>query len=407
MKQVASCWSEGSRPTLFDNFDRTDGTPRSDHEDLYSFLNRAHQPYWDRVRRKLEEWFVGYPEEHALDLAERFKSRKPDQHFGAWWELYLFALFRLLGFDVEVHPALPEVGTRPDFRVTRGETKFYLEAATFFSGVVDSDRDAARDRWISDAVSKMSSPNFSLGLEISKSGREKPRDREITDPLMKWLATLDPDAVERDLRSGGAHPEIRCQIRDWNLEFTAFPNPPDRRSETGSVLVIGPGYAGVVNDQERARKSLDGKRSKYGHLDKPYVIALFGSSPFLDDGDFESVLYGEVECRYFENGPKNQEVRHVRAKNGLWRPSDSRGRKVSAVLVGTGILPWSPARELPRLWHNPWPLQRLGVPDLPFPITTANDRGEISHFSSNYSAEAILGLPAGWPEGEESFGDDV
>ncbi|MDY6870066.1 MAG: hypothetical protein SV966_05780 [Actinomycetota bacterium] len=56
----------------------------------------------------------------------------------AWWELYVFALFQRLGFEVpspwqatevEVHPSVPGTGSKPDFRVSRGADGMYVECA--------------------------------------------------------------------------------------------------------------------------------------------------------------------------------------------------------------------------------------------------------------------------------------
>jgi hypothetical protein len=93
------------RVRLFDEFERTDPSPRGYEEDTFSFLNRVDQPFWQEIRDELERWYADYPDdEHGFGLRARFRKAAPAQHFGAWWELYLHRLFRCLGFHVEVEP---------------------------------------------------------------------------------------------------------------------------------------------------------------------------------------------------------------------------------------------------------------------------------------------------------------
>ena len=130
-------------PTLFDDFERTNPSPRAYDEDTFSFLNRVDQPYWQRIRDALGQWYAEYPDaEPGFPLRARYRDPAPAQHYGAWWELYLYRLFRCLGFEVEVEPDVP--GGKPDFRMARRDDSFLVEATTTFSGIVDEERDAAR-----------------------------------------------------------------------------------------------------------------------------------------------------------------------------------------------------------------------------------------------------------------------
>lgn len=382
--------------TLFDKFERTDKSPAAHEESSFAFMNRVRQPYWEHVRNKLEEWFSEYPAEDARDLAQRFRSDSESQHLAAWWELYVFKLFGSLGFQLQVHPELAGSTKRPDFLATRSDFEFYIEAATFFSGISDSSRNPKRDDWIYDIVNKLSNPNFFVGLELSKSGSERPSSSEITRPLATWLESLDPDVVAGDVEANGEYPELQLNVRDWALTFSAIPISVEHRGKPGRLLGVYPGIAGFVNDKEVAHKTLNKKSSKYGQLDKPLLVAVYSPSPFIDDDDIASVLFGNVAYSFIENGPPNQEIKPYRLKDGLWAPSGSRRTRVSAVLVGAGLTPWNPAQALPRLWLNPWAARPLGEQNFPFPVSTSDDTGAVSHFPSDTAAEIILGLPAGW-----------
>src|SRR6202012_3159178 len=110
-----------TRLKLFSETERTDPSPGRHGEDSFSFLDRVDQKFWARVRQELERWFAEYPAHDAKDLRGRFRDKDPARHYAAWWELYLFRVFRQLQFRVDVHPSLPGTPARPDFRVTGPE----------------------------------------------------------------------------------------------------------------------------------------------------------------------------------------------------------------------------------------------------------------------------------------------
>ena len=68
------------------------------------------------------------------ELLGRFRKNKDAQHLPAWWELYVHRLFVCLGYEVTVHPELPERSEKPDFLVTRGTESLYVEATTALNG---------------------------------------------------------------------------------------------------------------------------------------------------------------------------------------------------------------------------------------------------------------------------------
>jgi hypothetical protein len=88
----------------------------AESEDLFSFLNRSARSDVVNIRAELERWFESYPKVHQTELRSKFRDRR--QHLSTWWELYVHQLFTLLGLEVEVHPELDGVSTRPDFKVT-------------------------------------------------------------------------------------------------------------------------------------------------------------------------------------------------------------------------------------------------------------------------------------------------
>jgi hypothetical protein len=151
---------------LFDSFERVDGHPARYTESSFEFLNRVDSPRWEQVRSDLEHWFAAFPAPHKADLRGRFRSAAPDQHWPAWWELYMFRLFDRLGYQIDVHPTLKQSRARPDFYVRRGQAAFFLEALTVFSGIVEPGRDATREAWVLDSAALTASQLALWQLEV-------------------------------------------------------------------------------------------------------------------------------------------------------------------------------------------------------------------------------------------------
>lgn len=380
-------------PSLFDHRDRDDGHPATYGEDSFTFLSRVAGPFWERARNELDGWYEAFPD-HDGDLRRRFRDRAPDQHYAAWWELYLHRAFSCLGFNVEVHPKLEASSGRPDFLLSRDDDSFLLEAATVFSGIVEEGRHGGREAQVLDAINSIESTSFHLGVNFEQIGSSTLRRIAITSPISAWLSGFDPDAVRTQIDLGGSPPEKLFEIRDWALNVFASPvNPEHRGADDHRLIGFGPVSAGSVNDREKIGAALRRKRSRYGEPDRPLVIALLSLSSFLEDRDIEQILFGSLAVSL---GPGATPARTVRRSDGLWTERQGQpGRRIAGVLVGVNLLHHNCGRLWPRFWTNPWAKYPLKI-ELPFPAP------DEPHKTSRAPSE-ILGLPNDWPGPEPPF----
>ena len=258
---------------LFSEGDRSDSRPAAYGEDSFRFLDRVSGIFWDRIRSELEGWYQAFPDDDR-DLRQRFRSPIPAQHYAAWWELYLHRLFSRLGFEIDVHPPLTGTTARPDFRLTRGNEAFYLEALTVFSGIVEEGRHGALEAQVMDAINSIDNHSFNLMLDFDRVGKSSPKRRKIVEPISAWLSGLDPDALLAELDNGAELPHKELTADDWVLDLRAMPLKPEHRNSDDHRLIgVGPVMAGSVNDREQLGRALRRKRSKYGHTDLPLVVA--------------------------------------------------------------------------------------------------------------------------------------
>jgi hypothetical protein len=352
------------------------------------------------LRDELEAWFESLPAHGKADLCGRFLNRSAHQHYPAWWELYLFTLFSRLGFEVEVHPATGARRTHPDFRCTRGDARFYLEATTVFSGIVEEGRHAERESWILDLVNEARNPNFFVHLAFRVIGSQRPKRAEIVTPIERWLAALDPDAVEHTLRD---NPDaLVLPVRDWVIELNPVPVMPEARGREGHRLLgIGPMSSGWVNDVQKLRSSLERKFSYYGSLDAPLVVGVLMMSGSVDRATVEEALFGDEAIQFSRSNP--DDVRLIRKPNGAWvKERGPTATAISAVAVSSRLRPWTCASHLPEFWLHPWARAPLTY-ELPFVRGTVSDEGTIAYADGRVSACELLGLPADWPGPEPAF----
>jgi hypothetical protein len=386
---------------LFDDTERYDASPSAYSEDTFSFYNRVAGPTWTRIRRTLDGWFADYPVEHSADLRGRFRSNREGAHASAFWEMYLHHLFGRLGYEVTVHPTVPDTTRQPDFEITRGDERLYVEAAVVFSGIVDEEADPVRDGWIMDTINKATSENFLVGVTFEQRGKLRPRDRDIVEPLEKWLGELDPDAIlnatDDDL------PVKRITTGDWHLLFEAVPVVPEARGThpAGRLLGYGPGSVGWVDDKPQLRQTLKKKRGRYGNLDIPFVVALNCRSSFVKPEDIERALFGSLAFRYTPGVPGSG--RPIREKDGTWMGKHGRtGRRMSAVLTAVELHPGSMGSVSPWLWCNPWAHDPLSV-DWPFSRGTVDEAGQAQLDEREVDMPGLLGIRNDWPGPEPRF----
>ncbi|HWK30104.1 MAG TPA: hypothetical protein VNS09_26270 [Solirubrobacter sp.] len=382
--------------TLFDDLERDDVTPATRRESSFDFLNRADGVVWQHIRATLDEWYAAYPDDDE-DLRRRFRKPAPDQHYAAWWELYLHRVFSSLRFTIAVHPTLVHTGKRLDFELTRGPDHLYVEALTVFSGIEASGRHEAREAEVLDAIDAIPNSDFYVLVEFVRVGASSPRKKAITQTIAAWLASIDPDHIAAS--SYETLPQTTIVEADWELEIRAVAVSPEHRGARDHRLVGSGGItAGSANDRERLGAALCRKSKRYGSLDAPLVLAVLSISPTVREDDIGALLFGSRALQV-DAQRRAQLVRH---QDGLWLRKRPASTNIAALLVGINLVPHTCARTWPRLWHHPWAARPLDS-ELPFPTTRVVDHEIRFDEETSTAAHTVLGLSAEWPGPERPF----
>lgn len=384
---------------LFSEIERTDSTPARRTEDSFRFLNRASGAVWDRIRSQLDSWYAAFPDADG-DLRRRFHSRDPRQHYAAWWELYLHGTLTALDYELTVHPDIPGTKGHPDFLAERGDESFYVEGVTVFSGIVSRRPNSPLQAAVMDVIDTVDASQFMVGLKFERLGSSMPKKSEITGPIEAWLSTLDADALLASAETGIPAEPTRVELGEWAVELRPIPRSlrfrgcPDNR-----LIGMGPAVGGVTNDVQKLRNAVMRKKGQFGTPDKALLVAALPINGFIGDHVVESALFGSEAVRL---NVETKATALVRSPDGVW--IGKRGpaaKRVSAVLIGTGILHHSIATAWPQVWHHFDPTYALEA-ELPFStVRVADDHLEVK--DATRSAADVLGLPADWPGPEPAF----
>lgn len=181
-------------PPLFDDLRRSNSSPALRSEDSFAFLNRASGIVWARQRELLDRWYSEFPDADG-DLRRRLRAADSRQHYAAWWELYMHALLRALGYEMTIHPPVPGTAGHPDFLAERAGESFYVEAATVFSGIVTPSRGAKIKASIEDILEMVDASTFHVALRWDNVGDQMPSRQAVLAPVEAWLATLNAGEV--------------------------------------------------------------------------------------------------------------------------------------------------------------------------------------------------------------------
>jgi hypothetical protein len=386
---------------LFDTYKRTELRWKKGSESVFEYYNLSARPAVEALRQLLECWFARLPENGKNDLCSRFRSTKDSNWQGAFFELYVHELFTCLGFELQVHPRVEGVSTRPDFSATScGVAKFFVEATV--AGLL-SDQEQGADRRMEvvyEAINTIQSPDFFLELEIRGAPDTAPPTKKLRDDLTKWLSTLNAEAIAQLYVSGrvAETPSFPWQHEGWSLLFRPLPKSPNLRGKSGvrPIGIRSPEGVWLSTDAE-IREAAEGKAKRYGELERPLIVAVNYVGLHCNNIDIMNALYGQESTvvRLHEDGRISE--RNERKPNGLWFGQNGpRNKPVSGVLF-TQVNPWNMGGATPELFHNPWSVNPIQSSEWPLAQCVADLSEKRVRHQPGHNVGDLLGLPTTWP----------
>jgi hypothetical protein len=302
------------------------------------------------------------------------------------------------GFALQCHP-IPANGTesRPDFLVTSpaGES-FYLEAVLA--------REHSEDRTSHplvattlDVFTSNAHKNFGVIVRTSGQPTTQPSRRKLLRETFRWLDTLDPDEVQRQIDETGhdAAPAMTWAHEGFTVSLQALPLRSERRGNASRLLAVQFDQAGWIDSWSAIRDAIRYKGSKYGLLDLPLVIAVNFVGHHLDRMDEMQALFGQDQMTISIDDPE-AEPRHTRAPNGAWNGENGpQFTRVSGAWLFDNLSVYSISSRNPVLYLHPWARQAVPPDMLRFSHAIGRN-GEMS-WTGGLTLGQVFELPAGWP----------
>jgi hypothetical protein len=378
--------------------ERSDDRPKENKEADYEFYNRSSWPQMQLVRDLLDDFVSRYPDSEQSELIARIKSGNDDHFKSATFELFLHEALLRLGCNLIPHPEL-ENGSkaRPDFLVTTPDgEEFYLEAVLASERNEENPAAEAIKASVFDYLNRHPHNSFMLEIDDDGDPLSQPSARSLLNRINAWLETLDPDLLREQMDSQGLESidVFEWHHEDWNVQIRPIPMSRELRGRLDSFIGIGGYGGGFVNAWTPIRDAVKSKGSKYGLLDKPYIVAINFNSFFLDPIDEAQALFGQEQ---FTVNPNNRaETRITRARNGAWFGGGGpQYKRVSGVCLFNDLHPTGIANRRHTIYLNPW--ANYPVPEFlrQFPHAILNNTR--LEKNEGLSLTDIFGLNANWP----------
>lgn len=320
--------------TLFEHKERTDDKPANHLDNTYDFYDRSSSRQVAQVRDTLNSWFANYPESEKVELKRRFQTSFSSPFF----ELFLHEFFRRQGFTLEPHPILTGTAKRPDFLVRGHGLEFYLEAKESTDKSEGEQSTENRINQLYDQINRTNTPNFFFRInELLLKSNNQPSGKKITKFIESQLPQFDPDEVSKSLKTGGLEnlETITFEDQDLKLIISLIPKSLEARGKLGlRPIGIYPFDSYWGGADASIKTSIEKKATRYGELDKPYLICINSTSE-KGDGDYDmmNALFGSLQMTFSTN-PSNQDEKLTRAKDGIFLNSQGpKYTRVSAILI--------------------------------------------------------------------------
>jgi len=388
---------------VFEGWQRTDTRHMRHSESARWHLDRRAGAPWQRIRDLYDAWFANVDQSSSNEkgrsaLLDKLHSQRDDSFAAGFWELYLHESFIRLGYQVQLEPDIPGSAKHPDFLVRSPDGSFYVEAA-----VVIADRFAGTRRRrakMFDYLNEHPHPNFLIWIDFRREGKQPVPLRKLVRDITQWLDSLDPDAPE-------SLPKLVDWVHDdWVIELTPMAKKPHARGEYrqhGELIGVYPMESGLSDVADRMRHKLASKATRYGRLDRPYLVALATNSvSSVGEEEVARALLGPEQWRIPTSSDVATEV--IRARDGLLMSrSGPRHARVSGFILVSNVAATHLPLAKPEVWLNPWaPEDRRFTGVLPWAhVEVDPETGILTRGEDSFDPLAFFGLPVGWPGFED------
>jgi hypothetical protein len=298
------------------------------------------------ARREFQSWLTEVPEPWQSKWRERLESKLDHPHLSVRLELYLHHYFKSEGWAIDIEPEMPGSLNKPDFRVMRGTDTILVEA----KAVLDEqtiEQETQRLRQLADNLTDKLSRDVIIE-PLSDLPPSLPT-KKIKAQFEQRVKTQADEVVEFDFSD--VH-----QGSPFTLKIVILPGGSSTKRGSVGGTISGIHTLKIGN---RIRDALEEKAGKYGPIDVPFVITVYGAGefPVQTRNEFDA-LFGDRVWNVHSNG----QVTERQKPNGFFtsvREGKRRHKDVSAVLFYRFKWLENSHVHLAHIYYNPFALRSL------------------------------------------------
>ena len=344
--------------TLFDNISRDFFGSSDMNEPTYNYYNRSSRKDIAIIRDTLENWFSEIPDSEKSSIRSSFKKSFDD----SFYELFLYNLFKKLGYKVKIHPSIEGTTKKPDFLIEKDGVEIYVEAKISKD---KNSKEEALERMTNqfyDSMNKLRSNDFMIGIkEVCFISGKQPKTKKIVQELEKKLSELDPDVVQEEMKTHGFDIcKIEYEDDDIFVIFNPLPVVPEARVKMDRRPIgILPAKSFWGGGENAIKDAIEVKANRYGKLSKPYIVCINALGEKTSSRtDVDNAIWGSLAISYSEN-PEDRNEKLIRQRDGIFfDESGPRKRNVTGILVSQ-IYPHGIPNSKYWLYENPFAENKL------------------------------------------------
>lgn len=378
---------------LFDIFNRTYLDNANNNYNTYDYYNKSARSDISKFRETLESWFSKYPLLERKDLKSRFKK----EFYSPFYELFLYQLFSKLGYNIIIHPEVPNSTKSPDFLISKDNIEIYIEAKVVTNITKEQEALERKKNEFYDNLNKLKSNSFYLDIEhFEILTNKQPSTKGVISYIEKKLNEIDPDLLSDEIEKYGFDklPIIKYNKDGIHIIVKPIPVKSSARKKIKRPIGIYPVEFSWGGAKKSLRDSIDKKAKRYGKLDKPFIICLniidiitFGRED-VDDG-----IWGSLELTISKNSDDINE-KWTRAMDGVFLDNQgARLKNLTGVLV-TKIFPANIPHANYWLYEHPFTENKMDFQKIGLKYNYVDK----AHFVDNDGddLDVILGISKDW-----------
>lgn len=264
---------------LFEIKTRTNPQPSLLNGNSYEFFDNSSWDKVEKIRNLLNEWYLKFPSKGKKDLKGRFLK----SFNSAFFELFVYTLFRKKGFTIEIHPNLKHSSSQPDFLIRKDDLEFYVEAKVVIG---ESERTIANNRIVNtlcDEINKNRFPNFTLSIKSAElKSSLQPSSTQIIKSLNEFHSKIEEELQQK---------EFKYIDKDISLKIKFLRN--ENYNAVSRPIAIYPSKSWWGSGETNLQKKIIDKSKKYKQLDKPFFLFVNTlDNKSWNKSDIESAVLG-------------------------------------------------------------------------------------------------------------------